>query len=91
MKATHIRSFEIDRVRFHLTDRGDGTQQVTSIHPYDETEYHWALKSRTGTWRVYREGQLKANYPAGLTEEQVAARLLNRDREAHLTRTGGIW
>ena len=26
-----------------------------------------------------------------LTEEQVAAELLNLDRAAHLTRTGGIW
>ena len=37
MNPKHIRTFEIEGTRFHLTDRGDGTLQVTSIHPYDET------------------------------------------------------
>lgn len=39
MKPKHIRAFEIGRQRFHVTDRGDGTLQVTSIHPYDNTDY----------------------------------------------------
>ena len=30
-------------------------------------------------------------HPYDLEPEQVAARLLNLDRQAHLTRTGGIW
>ena len=38
MKPTHIRAFKVRDQRFHLTDRGDGTLVVTSIHPYDETE-----------------------------------------------------
>ncbi len=72
-------------------DPRTGTPCVQSLHPYDETEYHWARKSSAGVWNVYHCGKQVANYPSSLTEEQVAARLLNRDREAHLTRTGGIW
>lgn len=35
MKPKHIRAFYIGRQRFHVTDRGDGTLQVSSIHPHD--------------------------------------------------------
>lgn len=45
MKPKHIRAFEIDRQRFHVTERTDGKLQVSSIHPYDETEYHWAMQA----------------------------------------------
>ena len=40
--------------------------------------------------RCVRAGKRIATFGA-LTEEQVAAELLNLDRQAHLTRTGGIW
>ena len=71
---------------------GHGAVQVTRISPYDETEYHWALRSpTTGWWLVRRSGTGITILPARLTEEQVAAELLNLDRAAHLTRTGGIW
>ena len=45
MKPKHIRAFYIGRQRFHVTDRGNGTLQVSSIHPYDETDYHWAFQA----------------------------------------------
>lgn len=45
MNPKHIRAFYIGHQRFHVTDRGDGTLQVSSIHPYDETDYHWAYQA----------------------------------------------
>ena len=47
----------VDRQRFGIkTDPRTGTPCISSIHPYDETEYHWALKSPAGMWKVYRRG-----------------------------------
>ncbi len=95
-----MKTITVDRQRFGIkTDPRTGTPCISSIHPYDETEYHWArreaLKSSTREWRVYRNGKrvcsiwLDGAQPD--EEEQVARKLLNLDAEAHLTRTGGIW
>jgi hypothetical protein len=87
-------TFTVDRQRFGIeTDPRTGAPYVHSIHPYDETEYHWARKSPAGMWKVYRRGKLVTIFGKSLNlePEQVAARLLNLDRQAHLTRTGGIW
>ena len=87
-------TFTVDRQRFGIeTDPRTGTPYVHSIHPYDETEYHWARKLPAGMWKVYRWGKLVTIFGKSLNlePEQVAARLLNLDRQAHLTRTGGIW
>ena len=36
-------TFTVDRQRFGIeTDPHTGTPYIHSIHPYDETEYHWA-------------------------------------------------
>ena len=82
----------VDRQRFGIkTDPRTGTPCISSIHPYDETEYHWARQGVTGhSWFVFRDGKRVCTL-SSLTEEQVAAELLNLDRAAHLTRTGGIW
>ena len=82
----------VDRQRFRIKiDHRTGTLCVSSIHPYDETEYHWARQGAARhSWFVYRAGRLVCTL-GSLTEEQVAAELLNLDRQAHLTRTGGIW
>ena len=82
----------VDRQRFGIkTDPRTGTPCISSIHPYDETEYHWARQGVTGhSWFVFRDGKRVCTL-GSLTEEQVAAELLNLDRAAHLTRTGGIW
>ena len=87
-------TFTVDRQRFGSEiDPRTGTPYVHSIHPYDETEYHWARKSPAGMWKVDRRGKLVTIFGKSLNlePEQVAARLLNLDRQAHLTRTGGIW
>ena len=95
-----MKTITVDRQRFGIkTDPRTGTPCISSIHPYDETEYHWArreaLKSSTREWRVYRNGKRVCTIwldGAQLDEEELVARkLLNLDREAHLTRTGGIW
>ncbi len=95
MKPKHIRAFQIDRLRFHVTDRGDGTLQVTSIHPYDETEYHWAYQVSKSCWHICRNRQrvstLAHRNGTEIEPEEVAQFLLEADRKANLKRTGGIW
>ena len=85
-------TFTVDRQRFSSQiDPRTGTAQVTSIHPYDETEYHWARQGVTGhSWFVFRAGKRICTLGT-LTQEEVARELLNLDAQAHLTRTGGIW
>ena len=96
MKHKHIRTFKVRDQRFHLTDRGDGTLQVTSIHPYDETEYHWDLKSAgCNFWSIIRNGQKVSTVgpfiggkPDEATEtlspEQIAYFLIEADIKAKL-------
>ena len=95
-----MKTITVDRQRFGIqTDHRTGTPCISSIHPYDETEYHWArrepLKSGLREWRVYRNGKRVCTIwlqGTPLNEEELVARkLLNLDREANLTRTGGIW
>ncbi len=85
-------TFVIDRQLFSTgIDPRTGTPDICSIHPYDETEYHWARRSATGrSWFVFREGKRVCTLGA-LTREQVAAELLKLDRQARLTPRGGIW
>ena len=87
-----MKTITVDRQRFGIkTDPRTGTPCISSIHPYDETEYHWARQGVTGhSWFVFRDGKRVCTL-GSLTEEQVATELLNLDRAAHLTRTGGIW
>lgn len=95
MKPRHIRAFEIKGTRFHVTDRGDGTLQVTSIHPYDETEHHWALQATKSGWRIYRQGRKVSTVGSltgsEITPEQIAHWLLRADLEAKLTPRTAVW
>ena len=93
-------TFTVGAQRFsRQIDRRTGTPCISSIHPYDETEYHWArreaLKSSTREWRVYRNGKRICSIwfeGTPLNEDELVARkLLNLDEEAQLSRTGGIW
>ncbi|MBR2789369.1 MAG: hypothetical protein IKD70_01950 [Eggerthellaceae bacterium] len=85
-------TFAIGAQRFSCRiDPRTGTLCIQSIHPYDETNYHWARQGVTGhNWFVFREGKRVATL-GQLTKEQVAQELLNLDRQAHLHRRGGIW
>lgn len=85
--------FTVNRVQFCAdTDPRTDTLYVKSIHPYDETEYHWARQGVTGcTWFIYRDGKRISAIGGCLTKEEIAAKLLNLDHAAHLTRRGGIW
>jgi len=93
MKPKHIRAFEIKGTRFHVTDRGDGTLQVSSMHPYDETNYHWALQATKSCWHIYRCGHRVKTVleHTEITPEQIAHCLLRADLEAKLIPRTAIW
>jgi len=95
MTPRHIRAFQIGRQRFHVTDRGDGTLQVSSIHPYDETEYHWAQQASKSCWHIYRTGGKRRVLCSidgdEITPEAVAQYLLQLDREEQLKPRPAIW
>ena len=64
MKNTSFRIFTIPRAngcapfKFAVHTLAYGAVQVTRISPYDETEYHWALKSAgRNFWSIIRNGQ----------------------------------
>ena len=81
------------------TDPRTKTPCISSIHPYDETEYHWArrepIKSDLRTWHIYRNGERVTTLFVSrhnLHEEiTVAEKLLELDKKAKLHRTGGIY
>ena len=102
MKNTDYRTFTLDRgpghtpFKFAVQTRQDGALQVTRISPYDETEYHWALKSAgRNHWRIIRNGHTVSTVGAfiggkpdaqaeALTPEQIAYFLIQEDQKAHL-------
>ena len=64
MRSSNYRTFRIEcgegrsPFKFAVQTRNDGGIQVTRISPYDETEYHWALKSAgRNFWSIIRDGQ----------------------------------
>ena len=102
MKNTCFRTFIIPRAdgrvpfKFAVHTLADGTMQVTRISPYDETEYHWALKSPgRNHWRIIHNGRTVSTvgtFIAGkpdeaaepLSPEQIAYFLIAADMKAHL-------
>jgi len=102
MKNTSFRTFEIPRAngctafKFAVHTLSDSTVQVTQISPYDETEYHWALKSPgRNHWKIIRNGHAvstvgsfiggKSDEAAEpLSPEQIAYFLIEADIKAHL-------
>ena len=98
MKNYTHRTFTVDRQPFSARIFADGHTEVTSIHPYDETEYHWARHAggEDDYWKIYREGMFVgwvADYYDGadLSPEDIAGVLLDLDRRENLQRRGGIW
>ena len=102
MKNTSFRTFTIPRAngcapfKFAVHILADGTLQVTRISPYDETEYHWALKSPgRNHWCIIRSGHTVSTVGAfiggkpdeaaePLSPEQIAYFLIEADMKAHL-------
>ena len=102
MKDTKFSTFEIHcadgRIpfKFAVRIRDDGGTQVTRISPYDETEYHWALKSAgRNFWSIIRNGHkvstigtfiaTKPDETAEpLSPEQIAYFLIDADQKANL-------
>ena len=92
------RRFWIGGTQISVTKCGDGRVCVRSIHPYDETAYHWACHDGTedGCWQIFLDGKPVAHsrdYYDGavVSPEDIAHELLNLDRLAGLERRGGIW
>ena len=102
MKNTNFRIFTIPRAngcapfKFAVHILADGTLQVTRINSYDETEYHWALKSPgRNHWRIIHSGHtvsMVGTFSSGkpdtdaepLSPEQIAYFLIEADMKAHL-------
>lgn len=84
--------FTVGNQKFHSQPSRRNTIQITSVHPYDETEYHWAIQTEDGKkWIIYRDRKQVTTVDGSMDEEQVAKELLKLDRAANLKRRGGIW
>ena len=102
MKNTSFSTFTIPRTngcapyKFAVRTLADGAVQGTRISPYDETEYHWALKSPgLNHWRIIRNGHTVSTvgtFIGGkpdeaaepLSPEQIAYFLIQADMKANL-------
>ena len=83
--------FYVDGQKFGCaTDDRTGTPYIYSIHPYDETEYHWARERQDGSWNVYRNGK-HISVVGICTAIEIAKHLMEMDNKVGLHRTGGIW
>ena len=109
MKIAKQYTFDVPRssgkipFRFHVYEMEDGSVQVTSIHPYDETEYHWAHKlAGKNFWRINRAGRHVSTISAfigdrpdedaePLSPQQIAYFLIKADEDAHLEPRRAIW
>ena len=84
MKDTSFRIFTIPRVngyapfKFAVHTLTDGVVQVTRISPYDETEYHWALKSPGGAITGESSGTDTPFQPSVPLSAASLMKLLNR-------------
>ena len=91
MKDTSFRTFTIPRsdgrvpFKFAVHILSDGAVQVTRISPYDETDYHWALKSPgRNHWRIIRNGRTGSTVGAFIGgKPDETAELLNAEQIAY--------
>jgi hypothetical protein len=92
----------MSRTRFNVDGREfvsvntNGDLRVSSVNPYDETDYHWARLPRgSACWEIIRDrktrGGASGRDGATLTTEEVCRLLNQMDKDANLHRTGGIW
>lgn len=67
----------------------DGTGQITTSHPYDETDYHWAHSRDGRQWTIRLEGRQVGSFAGDA--DAVLRELHRRDKEKGLSRRGGIY
>ena len=94
MKNYTHRTFTVDRQPFSARTFADGHTEVTSIHPYDETEYNWALQASKSCWHIYRCGKFVATvfeHKEEVTPEQIAFCLMRADLEAGPISWDAVW
>ena len=75
MTPKHIRGFDIGRQHFHVTQRSDGTLQVSSLHPYDETNYHFRISTQAGVSPEMTHPFPLSNRPARLRKLDLRCRV----------------
>ena len=87
------KTFKVKYTQFYMNvDPRTHTFYVVSIHPYVDKEFHWARKRTDGcTWNIYREGNFITAIGGGLTEKQIAAKLMEMDDAAYLTKPRWTW
>ena len=91
MKDYTYRTFRVGGQLFSARAHDDGRIYVQSIHPYDDTEYHWARFSgqEDDFWEIRLNGRFVGRTRdfydgADLSPEDVAAVLLDLDGRAGL-------
>ena len=82
--------------QFRVTETDNGLAMITSIHPYDETEYHWARQVSKSTWHIIRNGlrvlpSFECAYTGKDAHSQIEMILLQADEDAHLKPIKAIW
>ena len=95
MTPRHTGAFHIGGQRFHITE-GNGAVYVTSIHPYDDAEYHYAIRKQgTSSWGIYLNGKLQRRVEgrdgSEIAPQQIARWLLKADREANIQPVRATW
>ena len=95
MTAKHAGTFHIKGQRFHISE-GNGAVYVTSIHPYDDAEYHYARKFLTSTaWGICLNGKLQrmveSRDGSEITPQQIARWLLKADQDANAQPVRSTW
>ena len=81
------KEFQVGKRKF-VARVNDGGCSVTSINPYDETEYHWASKPLTSDrWEIIRDRKVLKSVAGTLSVEEVGRLLNQMDKDAKLSRT----
>lgn len=91
--------FTVDGQKFSIKYFIDGPRAyeiyVDSIHPYDESDYHWAKgygspSDKIINWKIFYRGKqivdgIKCDY------KKIAKKCLQLDADRKIHKTGGIW
>lgn len=95
MKPRHAGAFHIKGQRFHISE-GNGAVYVTSIHPYDDAEYHYARRiPASNIWGIYLNGKLQRKIGnrdgSEITPQQIVRWLLKADQDANVQPVRFTW
>lgn len=96
LKEEYIKD-KFDNQAFGIHVDGDKIQ-VSSIHPYDESEYHWAKSMDDGeTYIIYINGKMVEMFDDTYGDQasggfnDIMAELVRLDKEANIKPKKAIW